>query len=164
MALIDFTKKVAKHCASDLQDGEQLQAAIFAQPAGMISRQIAWGAVGGVVGMAAGEALAKKRRAENPEADDRRGLAADIPVGKAVLAVTDRRFLVFGHSALSGNPKELKHALPIERVAEMVPNPKKLTVGLLIRFDDDSVLDVDAPKTSNPQALVDAFAALRGSS
>ena len=61
MAMVDFVKKIHKHCADDLEPGEQVLASTFGQPPGAIRRQVAWGAVGGAVGAIAGEALANKR-------------------------------------------------------------------------------------------------------
>ena len=58
MAMIDFVKKIHKHCADDLEPGEEVLAATFGQPPGAIRRQVAFGAIGGAVGAVAGEAMA----------------------------------------------------------------------------------------------------------
>ena len=49
MAMIDFVKKINKHCADDLEPGEEVLASTFGQPPGAIRRQVAWGAIGGAV-------------------------------------------------------------------------------------------------------------------
>ena len=97
--MVDFAKKITKSCSDDLEEGETVLAGTFVQPPGAIRRQVAFGAIGGVVGAVVGDKLAQKRAAETPSADE--GIVVDIPPGKAVLGITDRRFLVFGHSTMS---------------------------------------------------------------
>jgi hypothetical protein len=94
--MIDFAKKITKSCSGDLEAGEIVHAGTFVQPAGATRSPVTFGAIGGAVGMVAGNAMAQKRVDENQSPQE--GLVLDIPAGKAVLGITDRRFLVFGHS------------------------------------------------------------------
>ena len=87
MAMVDFVKKIHKHCADDLEPGEQVLATTFGQPPGAIRRQVAWGALGGAVGAIAGDALANKR-IEESEQTRGEGITLQIPEGKAVLALS----------------------------------------------------------------------------
>lgn len=158
--MIDFGKKITKHCGDDLESGETVVAGTFVQPAGAIRSQIAYGAIGGVVGMAVGQKVGEKRAKENPTADE--GMVIDIPPGKAVLGITDRRLLVFGHSTMSGRPKGLNAAIPLDQVAGISHESGKLTGKLLVTFADGTSIDFDVVKTAKPGPFVDAFHATTG--
>ncbi len=164
--MIDFGKKIAKHCGDDLESGETVIAGTFVQPPGAIRQQVAYGAIGGVVGMVVGEKMAKKRAEENPsegiETGDGAGIDIDIPPGKAVLGITDRRLLVFGHSAMSGRPKGLNASIPLDQVRDIVHESGKLTGKLLVSFADGTTVDFDVVKTAKPGPFVDAFHATTG--
>ena len=161
MAMIDFTKKIHKHCAEDLEPGETVAASTFGQPPGAIRRQVAFGAIGGAVGAVAGEALANKR-IEKSEQNAGEGIVLEIPAGKAVLALSDRRLMVFGHSALSGRPKGLNASIPLEQVASIEVDQGKLAGKMLITFVDDSSVDFDIVKTADPAGFAATFTELTG--
>jgi hypothetical protein len=153
--MVDFAKKIMKSCADDLEAGETVLAGTFVQPPGAIRRQVAFGAIGGVVGAVVGDKLAQKRAGETPTADE--GIVVDIPPGKAVLGITDRRFLVFGHSTMSGKPKGLNASIPLDQVAGITHESGKLTGKLLVSFADGTSIDFDVVKTAKPGPFVEAF-------
>lgn len=158
--MIDFGKKITKSCKDDLEAGETVLAGTFVQQPGAIRRQVAFGAIGGAVGAVVGEAMANKRVSETtPEGE---GMMVDIPKGKAVLGVTDRRLLVFGHSAMSGKPKGLNAAFPLDQVSSITEDVGKLTGKLVINFTDGSAIDFDVVKTAKPGPFVEAFKAAAG--
>lgn len=159
--MIDFAKKIRKSCAEHLEPGEEVLAGTFVQPPGAIRRQVAMGAVGGAIGAVVGEKMAAKRQAE---AGDRptEGLVVDIPAGKAVLGITDRRFLVFGHSALSGKPKGLNAAFGLEQIASLDLQQGKLAGKLLVTFVDGTTIDFDVVKTAKPEPFVEVFHQVTG--
>jgi hypothetical protein len=159
--MIDFAKKIRKSCAADLEPGEEVVAATFVQPPGAIRRQVTYGAIGGVVGALAGEAVASKR-AKNAPQQVGEGFVVDIPAGKAVLGLTDRRFLVFGHSALSGKPKGLNAAFTLDQVHSVVLTAGKMTGSLVVTFADGTAIDFDVVKTAKPEPFVAAFHQLTG--
>lgn len=158
--MVDFAKKITKSCGDDLEEGETVLAGTFVQPPGAIRRQVAFGAIGGVVGAVVGDKLAQKRAAETPTADE--GIVVDIPPGKAVLGITDRRFLVFGHSTMSGKPKGLNASIPLDQVAAVTHESGKLTGKLLVTFADGTSIDFDVVKTAKPGPFVEAFHAATG--
>jgi len=158
---IDFVKKIHKHCAEDLQPGEQVLAATFGQPPGAIRRQVALGAIGGAVGAVAGEALANKRIKDSDQRDGE-GITLDIPKGKAVLGLSAQRLLVFGHSTMSGRPKGLNASIPLDQIASIDVDQGKLTGKMLITFVDDSSIDFDIVKTSGPGPFAEKFSELTG--
>ena len=161
MAAIDFVKKIHKHCADDLQPGEQVLATTFGQPPGAIRRQVAWGAIGGAVGAIAGEALANKRIQDSDQTPGE-GMTVDIPAGKAVLGLSAHRMLVFGHSALSGRPKGLNASIPLEQIQSISVEQGKLAGKMLITFADGTSVDFDVVKTSGPGPFAEKFTELTG--
>ncbi len=161
MAMIDFAKKINKHCADDLHPGEEVLAATFGQPPGAIRRQVAYGAVGGAVGAIAGEALANKR-IEQSDQNSGEGITLDIPKGKAVLGLSAQRLLVFGHSALSGRPKGLNASIPLDQIQSIDVDQGKLAGKMLITFVDGSSVDFDIVKTSGPGPFAEKFTELTG--
>lgn len=160
-AMIDFAKKIRKNCAADLEPGEEVLAGTFVQPPGAIRKQVALGALGGAVGLLAGEKLASKRQEDSPESSDE-GFVVDIPAGKAVLGVTDRRFLVFGHSTLSGKPKGLNAAFSLDQVQSVELESGKLTGKLLVTFADGTAIDFDVVKTAKPGPFIETFHSATG--
>ncbi len=92
----DFTKKIMKNCADDLQAGEEFLQATVGQPTGTFSRQ----AIGGVVGVLAAKKIASMRDDGAGES----GMAASVPKDKQLLiGLTDRRILFLEVGAMSGN-------------------------------------------------------------
>lgn len=161
MAMIDFTKKIHKHCADDLEPGEEVLVSTFGQPPGAIRRQVAFGAIGGAIGAVAGEALANKRiKDSDQEAGE--GIVLEIPAGKAVLGLSAQRLLVFGHSALSGRPKELNASIPLDQISSIEVDEGKLAGKMLISFVDGSSIDFDIVKTSGPKPFAEKFTELTG--
>ncbi len=161
MAMIDFTKKIHKHCADDLEPGEEVLASTFGQPPGAIRRQVAFGAIGGAVGAVAGDALANKRIKDSDQRDGE-GITMDIPKGKAVLGLTSQRLLVFGHSAMSGRPKGLNAAIPLDQIQSINVDQGKMAGKMLITFADGSSVDFDIVKTAGPRPFADKFTELTG--
>ena len=162
MAMIDFVKKIHKHCADDLEPGEEVLAATFGQPPGAIRRQVAFGAIGGAVGAVAGEALANKRIKDSDQSVGNEGIVLDIPKGKAVLGLSAQRLLVFGHSAMSGRPKGLNASVPLDQVQSIEVDQGKLAGKMLITFADGTSVDFDIVKTSGPGPFADKFTELTG--
>lgn len=160
-AMIDFAKKIRKHCAADLDAGEEVLAGTFVQPPGSIRRQVTFGAIGGAVGAIAGDAMASRHAKNAPQQADE-GFVVEIPAGKAVLGLTNRRFLVFGHSTLSGRPKGLNAAFSLDQVRSMTFTPGKITGSLVLTFADGTAIDFDVVKSAKPDAFIETFHQLTG--
>lgn len=161
MAMIDFVKKINKHCADDLEPGEEVLASTFGQPPGAIRRQVAWGAIGGAVGALTGDALANQR-IKDSEQRTGEGITVEIPAGKAVLGLSAQRLLVFGHSAMSGRPKGLNASIPLEQIQSIDVDQGKLAGKMLITFVDGTSVDFDVVKTAGPGPFADKFTELTG--
>lgn len=161
MAMIDFVKKINKHCAGDLEPGEEVLASTFGQPPGAIRRQVAWGAIGGAVGAITGDALANQRIKDSDQRTGE-GITVEIPAGKAVLGLSNQRLLVFGHSAMSGRPKGLNASIPLEQIQSIDVDQGKLAGKMLITFVDGTAVDFDIVKTAGPGPFAAKFTELTG--
>ena len=159
--VVDFAKKIMKARAEDLFPGETITAAVFAQPAGAISKQVGFG-VGGITGGIVGDKIAKKRAGEM-DGTSEAGIAAQLPSNKPLLlAVTSHRFLAFGHGAMSSKPKEIEAQLELNQLHTVDVEKKKLSSRMVLRFTDGSAIDFDIPKTSKTQPFVEAVHRLGG--
>jgi len=153
----DFVKLIHKHRAEDLHPGEQVAAAVFVQPTGTLGASVAFG-MAGVLGKAAADARRKKGEAE--AAPD--SMAAAMPGGRLILAVSPHRFLVFEHGSMSGRPKALAAAFGWDQIAGIELGEGRLKQRLTVRFADESEAMFETMKTAKPQPFVDAYRQLRG--
>jgi hypothetical protein len=155
-----YLKKLAKHCSEHLAADEQFEGALFARPAGTISRSVGFGAAG-LAGAVVSERAAKKRREGHEGATDE-GSAAAFPAGDVALGLTHRRMLVFKHSQVSGKPKEMLAEYPLDQVAGMSQEKRKLHRSFHLHFVDGSLVDLDVVKMAKPEEFIDAFGRLTG--
>lgn len=163
--MANFAKKVEKNCAADL-NGEQIIAATIAQPLGSFTKQVAFGAVGGLVGVAAGAALEKKKQKKAENADEAEGvdtgddtLASELPKVAMLIAVTEKRLLFFEQSKMSGKPKGLVAAFDHSQVAGMEVEMGKLKGMLKVHFGDESAVTFEVLKASKPDKFIAAYEA-----
>lgn len=158
--MVDWVKKIRKSVGADIAADEQVEAGMFVQPAGttngMMSRQL-----GGIVGAAIANTLSSVK-GESQELSRDTGLAADVEAQPLVLGLTSRRLLMWSHSTMSGKPKELKTAIPLDRVAAVEMEKNKMSTAVVIAFDDGSGLTVEAPKMQKPDEFLQAFRRLTG--
>lgn len=150
--MVDWVKKVNKACSEEL-GGEQLLGALFTQPAGALASSIGMG-VGGVIGSMVGRSMSK-------DGSSTEGTAAEIPGKNAVLALTADRFIVFGHSALSGKPKGVVLEIPVGDVVDMALEDGKVNAKLAVAFADETVKVFDAPKLGKPGEFLAAYEQLK---
>lgn len=156
----DYTKKVTKEKTEVLHPGESFLGATYALPGGRFGRMVGMG-VGGVAGAVVAEKKARDRAGEHGDALGA-GLAARLPAGKdVVLAITDRRLLVFEFKKMKGTPGDLVAEYAIDEVASIEADRKKLMVDLLLTFSDGSVADYEVQKMAKPDSLVNAFESVK---
>ncbi len=150
--MVDVAKKVRKQGGEFLHPGEEVLAATVINPVGSFKKNVAFGAVGGLVGVAIGSAVS--RNGEEPEA----GTSAEsFPVGKnALLALTDRRWLLFELGTMSGKVKGLAGEWPHEHIASLSGEKGRLTTVISVEFADGSVAQVEAVKGVKPEDLIQA--------
>jgi hypothetical protein len=154
--MVDMAKKIRKSCASDLLPDEDIVAGTFGQPLGSFKKQVAFGSIGGIIGSIAGEKLAQRDRADNPEQIEN-SVASTIPEGKAVIGVSNQRLLFFGHSTMSGKPTDLKAAIPFHEVRGFDANHGKLKSELTVTFADGSARAFEVVKAGKPAQFSDAM-------
>ena len=110
--------------------------------------------VGGVVG---GALAARSGGDSATELITDCGRAATMPDTATVVGLTDRRLLVYGHSTLSGRPKGLKLAMPVEELRSVEVEKRRATFSFVLHFSDGSASVYEAPRVSNdPTGFADA--------
>lgn len=146
----DFAKKAAKRVAAVAHDGETTRAALFVRPCTGDTAK-ALGAPGGVlshVGRLADDV------AVDPAAHE--AGPATAFTHNAVLVLTDRRLLVFGHGSLTGRVKDLVAAFDLSEVAQMhLDTPEGAAATLELTFADDTT--VRLVPGSRRQRFVETF-------
>lgn len=154
--MVDMVKKLHKKNGDLLQPGETILGAATVTAVGQFKKNVAFGAVGGLVGAAVGNAI--KGKAPEPE----QGTMADAfpQVKQAILAVSDQRWIVFEQSMMSGAAKAVIAEWPHETIQTLEIEAGKLTSKIDVVFADGSVAQVEAVRAAKPQDLVDAAAAL----
>lgn len=150
--MADWAKKIGKHCGEALYAGEVVEAGTFVQPGGTLKKQVAFGAIGGVVGAIAAEKLGKKD--EEPVAA---GQAAGFPKTRAVLGLSSQRLLVFSHGTASGKPKDLVYTVPLHDVAAVATEKNKISYTLRLTFKDGSSVEYESVKAAKPVEFAEAF-------
>jgi hypothetical protein len=133
----DFLKQVNEVSEGVLQPGEAVAAASWVQGS---QRVAGYGSAGGgLVGAVAGEVM--DRRAQKKEAAEKAEEVAALPPehpfeipaqNGAVLAITDRRIILFSRGGMSGKAKEPIFDLPLEEIERVDRDERasKLTSGM----------------------------------
>ena len=150
----NFVKLIHKHRAQDLHPGEEVVGALFVQPTGTFGRTVAFG-VAGAVGGAVADARRKERDAASEDS-----LAARMPGGRLVFALSAQRFMVFEHGAMSGRPKELSTTFSWDEIGGIELGDGKLKQELVVRFADGSTATFEVIKSAKPKPFLEAYAAL----
>ncbi|MFN3215218.1 MAG: hypothetical protein ACE367_01850 [Acidimicrobiales bacterium] len=146
----DFAKKAAKRVAAVAHDGEITRAALFVRPCtGETAKAL--GAPGGVlshVGRLADDVAGEL-------GTDESGPATAF-THNAVLVLTDRRLLVFGHGSLTGRVKGLVADFDLSDIARLhLDTPEGAAATLELTFTDDTT--VRLVPGSRRQRFVEAF-------
>ncbi len=151
--MVDIAKKVNKK-SELMEKGESCVAASGILKAGQFNKSVAAGAIGGIVGHAVAAAM------NRGEAGTEDGTMADgFPkLSQAILALTDRRWIVFEQSAMSGGPKAIHTALAHNDITALEMEKGKLMNRLTLTFTDGSDVTMEVPKANKPQQLIDAAA------
>lgn len=159
----NYTKKVINNSASELAADEEYLGATYALPAGRFGRSVGFGAAG-VVGSAVAEYSAHQRRTDLGEGVGT-GMSAEIPEHQdVVLAVTNKRLLVFSFGRMKGVPKDLIAEYQLDEVTAIDAVPGKLMTRLTVSFADGSLADFEAQKIAKPGELTQGFERATGRS
>jgi hypothetical protein len=158
--MIDWKKKIEKACSGDFQPDEQLEAGVFVQPAGAMGRTLGM-QLGGVAGLVA-VTRGQKKRQDTAEIRTDTGIGAQLGGKRHVIGLTSKRFLIWGHSQLSGKPKDLELAIPLDDLVSISHDKGKLATKMVFEFSDGSGAIMEAAKLTNPDSFIEAYQRLAG--
>ena len=147
-----FDKAMRKSIETYLEPGEELLEIAIVQGKGMTK----FLAMGG----AAGQAIAGSRR-DRKAADE--GEGGDVKLAnKMGIGVTSQRLLIFkAGGAMTLKAQELLTAVPVADVDSMAVGKGTMSKPVTITVRGES-FEVEAPKASNPQKLVEALERAKG--
>lgn len=152
---IDWVKKISKACASDIQADEQVEAGVYVQPAGAMGRALG-SQLGGIAGLVAVTRGQEKKR-DDMEIRTDIGIGAQVGDKPHVIGMTSRRFLVWGHSKMSGKPKGLVLEVPLDALESLRHEQGKLATKMVLEFNDGSAAIVEAAKLGKPELFIETF-------
>lgn len=153
--MVDWAKKINKACSGDIEADEQIEAGVFVQPAGAMGKSLG-SQLGGIAGLVAvTRSQEKKRDAMDIRTDT--GTGAKLGDGRHVIGMTSRRFLIWGHSQLSGKPKGLDLAIPLEDLVSLSHEKGKIATKMVFEFSDGSGAIVEASNIGKPEAFIAAY-------
>lgn len=145
--MANWAKQVRRAAAEHVQPDEPVRLGISVQPIGMAERRASRGPVMKLTRVVA-DALGKEMfRREFPL--KREGLAAEMPAGLAVLAITDCRLLVCGMSAATGRATQLDHVVPLSDLDTVEVDKHRLMSVLTLRFVDGSAVEYEVRRFGN---------------
>ena len=150
-----FDKAMRKSIETYMQPGEKLFEIAIVQGKGMTK----YLAMGG----AAGQAIAGSRRDKKAAAAEAAGAGGDVKLAnKMGIGVTSQRLLIFkAGGAMTLKAQELLTAVPVAEVDSMEVGKGTMSKPNTITVHGES-FEVEAPKASNPQKLVDALERAKG--
>jgi hypothetical protein len=142
------TELVAAH----LEPSEPVVAVVRANRKGTVKQMAAYGAIGGIVGVAIAQ-KAGKAGAENV------GAAGFPDVQSMTLVLTDRRVFVARNSSMSNKPKELVMTVPLAEVAAVRYEAAKLVPKIFVTMSNGAEVELEAARIDKPAEFVEALAA-----
>ncbi|HVM35075.1 MAG TPA: hypothetical protein VM784_07000 [Actinomycetota bacterium] len=143
-----YTEKLQKKAGEVLRADERLLAAVRVQPRGSTTGM----AVGGLIGGAVAGRQASKAQAKASEGST----ARNWPQGRVALGLTDQRLLAFNYTAM-GKPKDLVGEFPLDQLASVEVDKKKVANALELGFADGSAIVVECAKLEKVGDFVSAF-------
>jgi hypothetical protein len=149
-----YADKLQKRAGGVLRPGERLISAVRTMPRGATMGT----AVGGVIGTAVAHRQASKAQMEAATGS----LATGWPKGNSAVGLTDQRLLLFNYTAM-GKPKDLVAEFPIDQLASVELEKKKVTANALrFGFADGSSIEVECAKLEKTGDFVEAFQRVKG--
>ncbi len=143
-----YADKLQEKASEVLRPGERIVSAIRTQPRGSNTGMAVGGLIGGAVaGRQAAKAQAKAGAGSR---------AADWPPGKFAVGLTDQRLLTFSFTAM-GKPKEMTSEFPLQDVAQVVLESRKLMQVVRFGFTDGSSVVVECGRLEKVGDFVSAF-------
>lgn len=144
----NYADKLQDKAGEVLRPGERIISAVRVQPRGTTTGM----AVGGLVGGAIAGRQASKAQANMVAGSS----ASKWPGGKFALGLTDQRLLAFNYTAM-GKPKEMIGEIPLQDVAKVELESKKLMQAVRFDFSDTSSVVVECAKLEKVGDFISAF-------
>jgi len=120
------------------------------------------GAVGTLVGLLVVDMRAKRGADHDPENGEAL-LAAQVPTGRTMVAITDQRMLFFYMTPFANSPKQLLLEIDVDDAPTVgVPDGDKFVGSMTFTFSDQSVATTEVLKAGKPQLFADAVAVVSG--
>ena len=152
--MADGKKVLAKVAQPQLQQGETLLGGCRSSGKGGVVKGVAVAGAGGAAGGAIGGAMSSGHGSGE-------SIAAGVPQDRIFwIGVSERRLLYFGVSAFSSKPKKFVGQTPLELIASVEVKGQMATRRLTLNFVDGSSASVDLYRTSSPDSLQSALAAV----
>lgn len=158
--MVDWAKKITKACSGDIEADEQIEAGLFVQPAGAMGKSLG-SQLGGIAGLVAVTRNQEKKR-DTMDIRTDTGNGKQLGDGRHVVGLTSRRFLIWGHSTLSGKPKGLDLEIPLDDLVSISHEKGKIVTKMVFEFSDGSGAIVDASNIGNPDNFIETFQRLSG--
>ncbi len=153
----DLLKKLTKN--NVLDPSERALVALQVAPAGQTQKRAGW-AGGGALGYAMANRKIKKMAVDGPD-ETVPGDAQRLRGFEGMLVLTADEFVLITATKLGGTPKAVSDRIPLSAV-DRLSCKSALAANLLdVYFTDGSGTRLDALKSNKPQALIDAFTAVR---
>ncbi|HYH28175.1 MAG TPA: hypothetical protein VEA19_05300 [Actinomycetota bacterium] len=144
-----YADKLQQKAGSVLRPGEQFVSAVRTMARGTT--------MGRALGGLAGEAIAHRQAKKGHEAETQGSTAESWPAGNNAVGLTQQRLVIFNYTAM-GKPKDMVAEFPLEQVASVELEKKKLGANALrFGFADGSAVEVECAKLEKTGDFVDAF-------
>jgi hypothetical protein len=151
-----YADKLQTRAGDILRSDERLLSAVRTQPRGT---NLGTG-IGGAIGAAVAHRQASKATAEAGEGS----AAGNWPSGNTAVGLTNQRLVLFNYTAL-GKPKDLVAEFPLDQVAAVELEKKKITANALrFSFQDGSSVEVECAKLEKTADFVEAFGSAKAAS
>lgn len=153
----DLLKKLTKN--SVLDPSERALVALQVAPAGQTQKR-AGRIGGGALGYAMANRKIKKMAVDGPD-ETTPGEAQRLRGFEGMLVLTPDELVLITATKLGGTPKAVSDRIPLGAVDRMSCKSALAAHMLDVYFTDGSGTRLDVLKSNKPQALIDAFTAVR---
>ncbi|HYH28499.1 MAG TPA: hypothetical protein VEA19_06975 [Actinomycetota bacterium] len=144
-----YADKLQARAGEMLEPGEQIVSAVRTMARGTT--------MGRALGGLAGEAIAHRQASKGHAQQAEGSMAEGWPSGNNAVGLTAQRLVIFNYTAM-GKPKDLVGEFPLEQVASVEVEKKKLGANALrFSFGDGSSVEVECAKLEKTGDFVEAF-------
>jgi len=150
MDMPNVAKRINK--TGKLEPGETAIAGCFLGPIGSVRAAASFGAVGAV----RSESQAKIRQANRTLAETQT-LVAAMPETVGLIAVTDRRLVVFGADRWINGAQDLEASYAFDQIRDFAADHSWMHSQMRLTFVDGSFRDFESVRSAKPKAFAAAL-------